>query len=260
MTHIKLVSRSVVVVMLLVAVFTSGCVSNGAGKSDLERIERLKQENALLKRQISLMRRQLQLTASQRQSIIRPRVSVVRFGTNPVSGNADATVALIEFSDYFCPYCRRFHGSTLEVIRKNYIDKGKLLYIYRDYPRGMAKKAVDAAIAVNCAGQQGAYWKMQEILYRYSPAINRAFYKSTAIKLGLDAQKYEACLHSDQQRSAVKRDFTYGRSLGIRGTPTFYVGPVMGNKITAATTIVGAQPYSKFSQAIERLLRPSEQP
>lgn len=260
MTHFKHVNRSVVIVMLLGLVFTSGCVSNGAGETDRTEIERLKKENALLKRQISLMRRLLQLTNSQRKTVFRSRASVVRFGTNPVLGDANATLALIEFSDYFCPYCRRFHNNTFELIKKNYIDKGKLLYIYRDYPRGMAEKAIEAAIAVNCAGNQGAYWKMQKILYRHSPEINRVFYKSTAKALGLDGQKYEVCLNSDQQRSDVKRDYDYGTSLGIRGTPTFYVGRVKGNKITATTTIVGAQPYSKFSQTIERLLRPSERP
>lgn len=246
MTYIKRFDWFVVFVLVSTAIFTSACVSNNAKEAESEEVARLKKDNKLLKQRL--------------QQFVNPRVSLVRFGANPSLGNSEATVAIIEFSDYFCPFCGRFHKNTFDQIRKNYIDKGKLLYVYRDYPRGMEKQAVDAAIAANCAGEQGAYWKMQKTLYRHSPRINRAFYKLTAKEMGLNAQKYEACLSGDQQRNEVGRDFAYGRTLGIRGTPTFYIGRLQGKKITEVTRIVGAQPYAIFARTIERHLRSGKRP
>lgn len=260
MTNVKLFNRSAVILLASLMLFTSGCVSNIAGDKDSGETARLKRENALLKQQITRMRRQLQQSANRRKPVFRSRVSVVQFGANPVLGNEQATVALIEFSDYFCPFCSRFHNTTFDPIRQNYIDKGKLLYVYRDFPRGLAEQAVQAAIAANCAGEQGAYWRMQKKLFRHSPRINRAFYESTAKEMGLDVQKYKACLGSDLQRNKVTHDAAYGRSLGIRGTPTFYIGRVQGKKITASTKIVGAQPYAIFARTIESYLRPGSRP
>lgn len=254
-------NRSLIVVVLVsIAVLLSGCASNGASETGQKGIARLKQENALLRRQITLMRRQQQLAANQRQPVFRSRAAEVQFGDKPAFGNAGATLAMIEFSDYFCPYCKRFHATTFDLIKKNFIDNGKLLYVYRDFPRGGAKRAVAAAVAANCAGEQGAYLKMQKTIFRNAPRINAAFYKTTAKELGLNLKKYETCLNSEQHRQQVIRDFVYGQSLGVRGTPTFYIGRVEGKKITAVQTIVGARPYQKFSQTIERSLQSTRKP
>jgi len=255
MANTRLINRSVVVVMASIVVLTSGCASSSSRDAEQREIAILKKENASLKRQLNVMRRQLQSTYNRRQSAYRSLSPEVQYGDGPRLGNSKATVAMIEFSDYFCPYCARFHNTTFDLIKQNYIDNGKLLYVYRDYPRSAAKRAIDAAIAANCAGEQGAYWEMQKKLFRHSPRINLAFYKSAAKEFGLNEQKYEACLKSDQQLKKIQRDYVYGGSLGIRGTPTFYLGRVEGNKITAATRIVGAQPYQKFSESIDRFLR-----
>lgn len=260
MKNYKLINYCITIVVLTMALSLPGCVSTNETHDNSAQIEKLKEENALLKRQINILRRELRSSARGKPSFLRGLSPTISFGSNPVLGSTKATIALVEFSDYFCPYCSRFHRTTFDLIKKNYIDNGKLLYVYRDFPRGLAGKAIDAAIAANCAGKQGAFWKMQKILFRYAPAINHEFYKSTAVKLGLDSKKYDDCLNSDQQRSAVKRDFSYGRALGIRGTPTFYVGRVSGNKIINAITIVGAQPYAKFSQTFDRLLATRTQP
>ncbi len=254
MPYSKLINRIVAIAMASIVVFTSGCVSSSSRETDQKEIAKLKKENASLERQLNLMRRQLQLSAN-RQHVYRARVPEVQLGGGPRLGKSKATVAMIEFSDYFCPYCARFHNTTFDLVKQNYIDKGKLLYVYRDYPRSAAKQAIESAIAANCAGEQGAYWKMQKKLFRHSPRINLAFYKSAAKEFGLDVKKYEACLKSDKQRRKIKSDFVYGKSLGIRGTPTFYIGRVKGNKITAAIAVVGAQPYQNFSKSIDRILR-----
>ncbi len=255
-----LIRSCAVAAFVLGIVLLSGCTTNTKKDSHTQEIERLKAENAALRRKIRLLSQNQPPNSKRRQSIYRNRAQTVHFGNRPVLGKSGATIALIEFSDYFCPYCRRFHVTTFERLKKNYIDKGKLLYVYRDYPRAMAKKAVTAAIAANCAGDQGAYWKMQKMLYRKSPAINDIFYTAAAAKIGLDITQYEACRRSDQQRKAVHADYVYGNTLGIRGTPTFYIGRVKNNRIVAVRKIVGAQPYIKFSQEIERLLKARQLP
>jgi len=236
--------------------FVSGCASTGEKEANKKEIELLKKENSELKRQVRLMRRQLRASSRHQQPIYRSRTSDVRLGDKPVMGSKKATVALIEFSDYFCPYCSQFHRNTFELLKKNYIDTGKMQYVYRDYPRAGAKQAVDAAVAVNCAGDQGAYWKMHKKLFLRSPRINQNYYRSTANGLGLNTGKYESCLKNPQNYNAVKKDFDYGGMLGVRGTPTFYIGRVKGGKIVSPVRIVGAQPYKKFSESIDRILNP----
>jgi len=160
-------------------------------------------------------------------------------------GNIDAPVIIIEFSDYECPYCRRHANLTLPLIKKNFIDTGKVRYVFRDFPLGIHPNALKAAEAAECAGEQGKYWKMHDILFDNQDALRIENYKIWAAELALDQVAFEACLDSGSMAPEVQQDLKDGQTIGITGTPLFFVN---------GKPISGAQPYSVFKTAINAAL------
>jgi protein-disulfide isomerase len=159
-------------------------------------------------------------------------------------GSANAAVTIIEFSDYECPFCTRFYEETLPLIEQNYIDTGKVKFVYRDYPLGFHPNAQKAAEAAECAGEQGKYWEMHDKLFD-GGALDTTSLKQYAEDIGLDTASFNDCLDSGEMASEVQQDFSDGQSYGVSGTPSFFINGVL---------IVGAQPYDAFEQAIEQAL------
>lgn len=168
--------------------------------------------------------------------------------------SSTAKVAIVEFSDYECPYCKRHHSQTLPRLKQNYIDTGKVQYVMRDYPLGFHSNAKSAAIAANCAGEQGAYWPMHDELFNAKGAKGDAMYKNLARQLKLDEAKFDVCLNDPMQTKEVEADLAYGTSLNVSGTPAFFIGKLVGDKIVDAKFISGAQPYSVFARTIDSYL------
>lgn len=173
-----------------------------------------------------------------------PKVEV-SVDDDPVKGSEDASVTIIEFSDFQCPFCGRFYTQALPQIEKNYIETGKVKLVYRDYPLGFHENAQKAAEASECADEQGKFWEYHDKLFENQGALDVDSLKQYADDLGLDTAEFNGCLDSDKMASEVQADFNDGRSYGVSGTPTFFVN---GFKL------VGAQPYSAFEQAIEQEL------
>jgi protein-disulfide isomerase len=229
-----------------------GCATTSETANE---IERLNKEVAYLKRQVAVLNRQVEELSGGSKVQRRPHASLsVSFAGNPKLGNKDAKIAMVEFSDYQCPFCRRYHGQTFDRIKQRYVDNGKLLYVYRDFPLPSHRQAPMASVAANCAGQQGAYWEMLRALYLPSAQLNRGYYLSIARRLGLRLEKFESCLADSRQLDEVSRDTRYGASLGIRGTPAFFIGRIDGEKIVDTTPVMGAQPLSVFVHAIDQVL------
>jgi len=171
-----------------------------------------------------------------------------------VLGSREARVAIIEFSDYQCGFCRRFHAGTLPSLKKAYIDTGKVQYVFRDYPLKFHTLAKGASVAANCAGRQGAYWEMQEALFREQARLGPDLYRELAASLHLDAKAFEACLGEPIEAKEVDDDFDSGSHAGVRGTPTFFVGRVDGESLVDLKRLVGAQTFEVFSKTIDSFL------
>src|SRR5262249_17984609 len=117
----------------------------------------------------------------------------------PALGQADAPVTLVEFSDYQCPYCRMFFSDTFPTLRREYIDTGKVRYVFRDYPLAqMHPQARKAAEAAHCAGEQGKYWEMHDLLFQNQQALALPQLSEYARNLGLDGASFDACLQSEK--------------------------------------------------------------
>jgi len=159
-----------------------------------------------------------------------------------VKGDPDAPVTIIEWSDFECPFCARFYTETLGLIEQQYINTGKVKLIYRDFPLSFHPNAQKAAEAAECAGEQGEYWEMHDLLFEKGVSGGVAAFKSYAQQLGLDTAAFNECLDTGAMAAEVQKDMADGAAAGITGTPGFLVNGKL---------VSGAQPFSVFQQIIE---------
>jgi len=162
-----------------------------------------------------------------------------------IKGDVNAPVTIVEFSDYECPYCARFYRETLGQIDEKYIKTGKVKLIYRDFPLGFHKDAQKAAEAAECAGEQGKYYEMHNLLFDKGVSGGSSSFKSYASEIGLDREEFDSCLDSGKMASEISKDVKDGQALGVRGTPAFFINGKM---------ISGAQPFAVFDAEIQAAL------
>jgi protein-disulfide isomerase len=170
------------------------------------------------------------------------------------TGRADAPVTLVEFADYQCPYCKKFHTGAYAELKKNYIDTGKLRFVSRDLPLEFHPFALRAAEAARCAGDQNKYWELRDALYSNAAPPNEDVIKKAVETLSLDAKSFQACLDSGKYKADVQKDASEAAKLQISGTPTFVLAKSTKDKLDGVR-LVGAQPFSAFQAAIEGLLK-----
>jgi protein-disulfide isomerase len=170
-------------------------------------------------------------------------------------GDSSATVAIVEYADFECPYCGQYEHEVYPQISEDYIQTGKVKYFYRDLPLPMHPHAMIAARAAHCAGEQGKYWEMHDSLFAKQNAIRDVDMPGRAQELGLDAAKFSECLSSDRYTDEINRSGAEAQKMGIQGTPTFFVGRVDPNgDVTNLKMIVGTRPYGAFKSAIDDAL------
>jgi len=168
-------------------------------------------------------------------------------------GSNDAPVTIVEFTDMQCPYCARFSAQTLPALRKTYIDTGKVRFVSWDLPLAFHQYAVPAAVAVDCAGEQGKYWEFREQVFQRQKDLAGEPYDEIAVGLGLDTSKFKSCRQDPARTKAAEADRVAANALGITATPTFLIGrstqgPFVGEKLS------GAKPLPAFEQKIGSLL------
>ena len=186
-----------------------------------------------------------------------PEVVFVSLDDDPVKGNPDAEIIVVEFSDFQCPFCSRFFDQTLPLIEQNYIDTGKIRFVYRDFPiDSLHPNARPAHVAAECADEQGKFWEYHDVLFsRVSQwqslpmsSLGDSFV-AFADELDLDTTNFIDCLQSEDTAQEVQSDYLDGVKYGATGTPAFFVGTEKDGFILVS----GAQPYSTFVQVIESL-------
>lgn len=165
-------------------------------------------------------------------------------------GSDDAPVVIVEWSDFQCPFCSRFATDTEPQIVKDYVDTGKVKFVYKQFPlESIHPMAMPAALASECAAEQGKFWEYHDKAFANQASLSTDSLKQWAADLGLDTTQFNSCLDSQKYLDKVKADLQEGLAAGIRGTPGFLIG-----KDGKYTSISGAQPYTVFQQAIDAQL------
>ena len=160
---------------------------------------------------------------------------------SPAIGPANAPITIVEFSDYQCPYCRKWHEEVFHRLLQDYQDKVR--FVYRDFPlSGLHPEAEGAAEAAYCAGDQGNYWQYHDLLFSGQAELGTAGFDQYAKSLNLDLPKFDACMSTHRYQATVQANYNFAANLGIQSTPTFFINGL---------AIVGAQSYDVFKQVID---------
>lgn len=175
----------------------------------------------------------------------------------PSLGERSAKVTMVEFSDYQCPQSSRYFNLNMRQLVKEYVETGKVRYVFRDFPiESVHPLALKAAEGARCAGEQGKYWELHDRLLRNQMAISAEFLPLHAQMLKLDIPRFQECLESGKYAASVRQSVVEGKKAGVQGTPGFFLGftDPKTSKLKAVTFVSGAQPYETFKEAIDKLL------
>ncbi len=164
-----------------------------------------------------------------------------------IRGDENAPLTIIEYSDFECPYCERFHV-TMEQVMEEY--DGQIRWVLRSFPLSFHANAEDAGVAAECAGQQGKFWEMGDALFDNRAALGEDLYFELAASLSLNASEFTTCFEGDEARTKIRAQATAGAAAGVTGTPGSFIIDEDGN----ATPIKGALPFSSVAAAIDSML------
>jgi protein-disulfide isomerase len=170
-----------------------------------------------------------------------------------VIGNPAARVAMIQYSDFACPFCGAFALETWPEIKRQYIESGKLLSAFRYLPQRERPSAAAAARGAYCADQQQQFLQMHDLLFQHRGDATERTNHELASQLRLNMHQFDDCLLQGAE-AHVQQDIRSAVALGINGTPTFLIGRVAGNVVTVSHIISGAQTFELFRRTFDELL------
>ncbi len=186
-----------------------------------------------------------------------PRINI-SLDDDPVKGDTNAPITIVEFSDFQCPFCSRFFVQTLPLIDENYIKTGKVKLVYRDLPLSSIHPNARAAhIAAECADEQGQFWSYHDVLFQTQnewqslssiDAENKFIQYASALELQIS--NFDSCLGSLEISEEINKDLSDSISYGVTGTPAFFIG----NEKDGYVKITGAQPFNVFKAIIDKQL------
>ena len=184
----------------------------------------------------------------------RPELTITQLMENgsPIIVSQDAEISIVEFGDYQCTFCYKFHQNTLNIIQSDYIDSGKINFVYRDFPLN-GSDSILAAEATYCANEQGNYWEYHNMLFENWAGENTGWITINlltqfAMDLDLNITEFKNCLTNHKYYQKVIDNENYAKKISINATPSFLIfnnGEII--------RIIGAQQLDKFQNAIEQL-------
>ena len=172
----------------------------------------------------------------------------------PALGSASAPVTIVEFSDFQCSYCRRFHRQVFPHLKREYIDTGLVRFVHKDLPLPFHRNAVPAAAAARCAGEQNRYWDMYAALFDQQNCLGCKGALAIAANEGLDGATLQSCMERKSTATVINSNRSEAALHNISATPTFVVGPSRSDNTLDGRVIEGALPWSNFKKAIEEAL------
>ena len=181
---------------------------------------------------------------------------------DPVMGDKNAPLTLIEFSDYECPFCKRSFTDVFPELKKNYIDTGKVKLVFRDYPLPFHPNGQKEAEAAECArslSDDAMYFKFHDQIFTKTTSNGTGLalteLPNIAKSLGLNVTQFQQCLDSDKFKKEVEKDIADGSAAGVSGTPSYFIGASTKDGKISGKMLVGAQPFSAFKTLIEEELK-----
>lgn len=198
------------------------------------------------------------INSDQEAQIADTELEEATIDDDTVLGDSGAPVTIIEFSDYQCPFCRVFWGETLPSLKEQYIDTGKVKFVYRDFPLSAHPMALPYAMATECADEQGGFWEMHDKIFeeqqKYGDGTVTALTSEDIFEwvadLELNVEAFGACMEAGTYQEEIAKDFEDGVKTGVEGTPTFFVNGQL---------VRGAVPFESLQLIIDAELGGTEE-
>ena len=181
-----------------------------------------------------------------------PTKAVLNLQGAEMLGSKSAPLTIVEFTDYQCPFCQRFHVTTFTELKKAYIDTGKVRFFSRDMPLDFHANAMRAAQAARCANEQGQFWSLRDKMGANPDKLEMSYLLAWAGDLKMDVNAFRTCVESGKYRNPVQTDVMEAMKIGASGTPTFIVGKTTPEGVDGEL-VVGAMPFSVFDEKIKKL-------
>jgi protein-disulfide isomerase len=233
----------------------AGCASKSEVEALRKEVEALKVTQAALVAKLGGSNGAAAAQTQRQRPALPASIDLTGF---PFKGSPSARVALVEFSDYECPYCIRHFQQTMPEIQRTYIDTNKIRYVFRDFPIDeLHPESIRAHVASHCAAEQNKFWEMHDRLFSAPGSHKPEQLKERAREAGLNAAAFDACVAADKYSAAIRKSTAYAFTLGASGTPFFVVGKFdpSTNQLTPTQAIYGAYPFANFQQVIEGALK-----
>ena len=238
-------------VLPLVLALPLAAADQGTGRQDDAILQEILNE---LRQIHQLLERQPQAAPPQQQAAQRPAKTVVVDDESGFSlGSESAPVTIVEFTDFQCPYCQKFHLTAFGQLKKNYIDTGKVRFVSQDLPLDSHPNALQAAQAGRCAAEQGQYWPMRDRMQSNPDKLDMDHLVAFAQEFKMDAARFRTCVESGKYVAPIKNDILAARGVGANATPSFVIGK-SGPGGVEGELIVGAMPYAMLDQKLHALL------
>jgi len=237
-----------VVLMFMLVICNQSIAETVSNNRDDAILQELKQIRVLLER---IEKKGLAAPAPRK-----PQITTAQLSTKgrPAMGKDDAPVTIVEISDYQCPYCKRFVDNTFPQLKKEYIDTGKVRLVFKDLALPFHKNARKAAQAAHCAGDQGKYWEMHDVLFKNAKQLDEKYLPEYALSISLDQDEFATCLNSNQHLDDINRSAAEVNQTGLTGTPSFVIGKTTGDVIKG-DVVRGAQPFASLKIFIDKQLK-----
>jgi protein-disulfide isomerase len=237
-----------IIILVGIAAFFAGSYTSNLNSNQIS-IEDL--DEAIAKLELKLLQNKL----PTKQAAEPVKISI---DNDPIIGNPNAPITIVEFSDFQCPFCARFHTQTLPSLLEEYIEQGKVKLVFRDFPiQSIHPNALPASVAAECANDQNKFREMHDALFENQNSWNRletvdalSLFSKYASEMQLDQESFDSCLTSGKHIPEIQNDLSDGRDYGVTGTPGFFVG----NDQIGFVELKGAQPFESFKKVIDAQL------
>tara|TARA_B110000438_G_scaffold106788_1_gene105035 strand:+ start:946 stop:1749 length:804 start_codon:yes stop_codon:yes gene_type:complete len=251
----KIIKKMTFNILIITIIITIGIAAYFAGtyttNLNSNQISQEKFENEIAKLELKIIESQL----PTEQPTTPVKISI---DNDPIIGKLNAPITIIEFSDFQCPFCARFHIETLPLIMDEYINQGQVKLVFRDFPiQSIHPNALPASVAAECANEQGKFEEMYDMLFKNQSEWNNqsrdnviTTFNQYGIEIGVEEEKFNSCLQDGKYIQEIQKDLEDGRTYGVSGTPGFFVG----NDEIGFIELKGAQPFENFKKVIDHQL------
>jgi protein-disulfide isomerase len=226
-----------------------------------QQLDELKENQQRMLNELAEIKKLLQEKSAKAEYAAKPALPTVisvNVHGEPFRGDSRARLAIMEYSDFECSFCAKYVREIYPRVDADYIKPGKIKYFFRDLPEPGQTNAMLKARAARCAGEQGKFWEMHDLLFAAQPALAGTELASCAQTLGLDTAKFNECLASERYQENIRLSMAGAKKIGIYGTPAFLIGTVTedGDFLRATKVLVGGESYEVLKSALEELLAP----